>query len=304
MKDNMNDNFSKLQARVFDSIGKTDLLAIRNILSTIKDPTLVSGVGGSSVVSLFLSKVLSAKNNIICEDVTPRDLNYKNLQGFKNIIVCSYGGLNYGVTTAFNHDLTKYLLARNTKDEIINLQYQNDDLEKSFISLAATLIPMTISLMYYLDNDPTIIYEILNSSPQFDFIDHDIYEILTGYETSTAARFMESTLVEAGLAIPILHDKYDYCHGRTTLGFQQDHGLLFFNNHNELDQLYSEILNHAYHNIITIDRKYDDHIINDYYFTYISMLLCKKIAEQKGKDLSNVSYSPLVKKLYFYKGEM
>ena len=43
---------------------------------------------------------------------------------------------------------------------------------------------------------------------------------------------------------------------------------------------------------------------NDYYLIYISMLLLKEFAKSLDKDLSLVKYSPLVKKLYYYKGEM
>lgn len=152
MKENMYENFSKLKYRVIDSINKTNILKIKEVLSSITEPTLVSGVGGSSVVSLFLSKVLSEKNDIICENVTPRDLLYKNLRGYKNIIACSYSGNNFGVMTSFDNDLNKFLLSKNLKNGISNIQYSAEDTEESFISLSSTLIPMTILLIYYLDN--------------------------------------------------------------------------------------------------------------------------------------------------------
>ena len=50
--------------------------------------------------------------------------------------------------------------------------------------------------------------------------------------------------------------------------------------------------------IIKIDFKYNDYIVNDFYLTYKSMLLTKVIAESVSKDLSKVDYSPVVKKLY------
>ena len=42
----------------------------------------------------------------------------------------------------------------------------------------------------------------------------------------------------------------------------------------------------------------------DYYATIKSMYLTKKLAENKQIDLSKIEYSPLVKKLYYFKGEM
>ena len=162
---------------------------------------------------------------------------------------------------------------------------------------------MTILLMYYC-NDVSLIKEILSFIKEFKINNSDIYEVLSGYETNTASSFIESTFVEAGIGIPIIHDKYNFVHGRSTLGFNYSNNLIFFDCDNELDSLYRNILDDYYNNIIRIEKLSDDNIINDYYFTYISMLLCKSIACQKDKDLSNVDYSPLVKKLYYFKGEM
>ena len=304
MKENMYDNFEKLQNRVLDSLSKTDLTKVRQILSSINSPTLSSGVGGSSVVSLFLSKVLSKKNNIICDNLTPRDFIYKSLNCYQNVISCSYSGNNFGVDTSLNNNLKKYLFSRNTRNDVTNINYHITDVENSFISLSSTLIPMTILLSYYLDNDLSIIKEILDYDYKFNFNDTYIYEILSGYETSTSHTFIESTMVESGIGIPIIHDKYDFCHGRNTFNSCFPCNLIFFNCNKELDKLYESILDKYYNSIIKINKRFDDDIINDYYFTYVSMFLCKYIAEKKNKDLSNVSYSPLAKKLYYYKGEM
>lgn len=304
MKENMYENFDKLENRILDSISKSDLVLIRDILKQINEPTLVSGVGGAHVVSNYLSKLLSKKNNIICTNVQPRDLNHMNIDTYKNIISCTYGGRNFGVDVALNNKLNKYILSRNKKEGVINLNYVTDDIEDSFIALSATLIPMTILLLYYCDNDISVIKDILNKTMDFDLNDDFVYEILTGYETNTASTFIESTLAEAGIGIPIIHDKYDYCHGRSTLNYNFNNNMIFFNTNNELDRLYEKELPNYYKNIIKIDRKYDDDIINDYYFTYVAMMLCKQLAKKQNKDLSIVEYSPIVKKLYYYKGEM
>ena len=65
MEKNMKTNFEFLKERVVDSLDNTDLEFIRNELSKLKEPTLFSGVGGSSVVSEFGTKVINAKNGII-----------------------------------------------------------------------------------------------------------------------------------------------------------------------------------------------------------------------------------------------
>lgn len=303
----MFENFNLLESRVLDALEKTDLEKIKVILSKIKEPTICSGVGGSNVVSNFASKVLTSKNNCIAENCQPRDLKYKNLEPYSNILCCSYSGENYGTTIAFSEELklTKFLLSTKKLRGIQNLTYSfTIPQEESFISLAATLIPMSILLAFYLDNDISIIKEILQTKEEYQVKISKIYEIFSGYETSTASLFLESTLVESGIAIPIIHDKYEYCHGRSTTSYHNDSSAIYFNHYYPLDRkLLSEFPNY-YHDIITFNYAYCDPIINDYYLTYKSMLLAKAIAVSQNKDLSIVDYSPLVKKLYYFRGDM
>ena len=65
-----------------------------------------------------------------------------------------------------------------------------------------------------------------------------------------------------------------------------------------------EELKQYYSSIITIDSKYKDQILDDYQMLIQCMYLTKYIAEKKLKDLSKVEYSPIVKKLYKYNGEI
>lgn len=307
MKPTMHDNFRLLEERVLDSLEKTDLERISYHLKKLQTPTITTGVGGSSVVSNYAAKVLNSKNGIIAEHQEPRDMLYKNLAGYDNVLACSYGGKNYGVETSFANTLNKYLLSRNssTADQVTNLTYDSSlEDEDSFISLAATLMPMSIMLAYYNDNDISVIKEILETAREYQISPDRVYEILTGYDTSTASTYLESTLAEAGLSSPVLHDKYSLCHGRTTLSYHHDNSLIHLNRDTELDRLYQEEMPQYYNGVITLDGKYKDPIIDDFYLTYQAMLLTKVMAENAGRDLSRMDYSPAVKKLYRYHGEM
>ena len=292
MKPNMYDNFKLLEERVFDSLEKTDLERISYHLKKINTPTITTGVGGSSVVSNYVAKVLSTKNGIIAEHQEPRDMLYKSLKGYDNILACSYGGKNYGVKTSFANNLNKYLFSRNeTQQEIlINLNYDTSiEAEDSFISLGATLIPMSIMLAYYNDNDISIIKEILQTAREYNIDINKVYEILSGYDMCTASTYLESTLVEAGLASPVVHDKYSLCHGRTTHSYYHDHALIHLDRDTELDRLYKEELPQYYQDVVILEGKYQDQIIDDFYLTYQAMLLSKAIAEKQGKDLKKVN---------------
>jgi len=298
----MKDNFNLLTKRVLDSLDRSDLEYIYSKLREIKGATILTGSGGSSVVSLYGSKVLERTNGIITTPLSPRDMLYKPIDNYENVISCSYSGNNFGVETSFNNNLNKYLLSTGRIDGVNNLTYVMDS-ERSFISLAATLTPMAILLSYYLKGDTSVIKEILNSSYQINNLTGSVYEVMSGYESSVASKYLESTLTESGLGECIVHDKYDYCHGRSTIGYGKDTNLIYFDGKTELDKLLISLLKDR--RITTIPYKYDDPLINEFYLTYQSMLLSYGIALEQGKGLSKVDYDPsIVKKVYKYRGGM
>lgn len=304
MEKNMKENFEKLERRVFDSLYNTDLERINYELSKIKGATLVSGVGGSSVVAEFASKILTKKNYIIARTTEPRDFRYIDTSLYKNVIACSYSGNNYGVEIAFLNNLKHYLLAskENKKEDIINLTYNCLDKEHSFISLAATLIPCSLLLNYYFNNDKERIVDNLNSY-NFNFdVNCDAYEIFTGIDTSTASKYLESTMIEAGIGIPIVHDKYSYCHGRSTISTVKNNIAIYLDTKTELDKVLLDELPKYYKDIVILDSG------NSIFDEYITLLKCiyltKYVAEKKQKDLSGVDYNPIVKKIYKFNGNM
>ena len=303
MEKNMQFNFEYLERRVKDALDNTDLDKIRYELKKIKTPTLVSGVGGSNVVSEFTSKVLREKNGIIAINNEPRNLIHDNLSGFDNVIACSYSGNNFGVDLAFRNDLKKYLLSNNRFDDkdVTYLQYKTTiPEEKSFISLAATLIPISVLLNYYSDGENIDIRE-----RKFSFdTSCDVYEIFSGSDTKTSSTYLESTMAESGIGIPIVHDKYGYCHGRSTLSVNYNNIAIYLNRDTELDKILLEELKKYYKDVIVISSSEKDSVKVDFDMLVQSMYLTKYIAEQKQKDLSGVDYNPIVKKLYKYKGDL
>lgn len=307
MEKNMKVNFDLLKERVIDSLDNTNLDYIRRELSKLDKATLFSGVGGSSVVSEFGSKVINIKNEIITVNSEPRDFIYRNNSTFRNVIVCSYSGNNYGVELSFLKELRKYLISNNSfnDNDITYLKYNTTiDKERSFISLGATLIPVSILMNYYLNGKNSLMLDCIEETP-FNFeLESDIYEIFSGYDTSTASKYLESTMVESGIGIPIVHDKYSYCHGRSTLSINYNGIAIYYNRNTDFDKMMLEELKQYYSTIIIIDSKFEDPILDDYQMLIQSMYLTKYIAEKKSKDLSKVEYSPIVKKLYKYNGKI
>lgn len=308
--DPMNYNFNLLKERILDTLKSTNL---NKQLKKIKGPTICIGSGGSKVVATFASSILNAKNNCSTKIMDPRDVLYENLTGYKNIFMCSYSGNNHGVNILSNLKIKKYLLTykEDKKENFLNLNCLSSlPKEKSFISLAATLMPMSILLSYYLNQDITnLINEMFD---KITSLNHNIentnlpFDIIEGNDTITPSIYLDSTFTEAGLESITRHSKYDFCHGRSTLAYTQKRNLIYLiSNQNELDELLLNNLQTRYSSIAILKSEYKDNIINNFYLTLQSLYLTKYIAESKKIDLSIVNYDKeLCKKLYKYDGAM
>lgn len=304
----MEENFKLLFDRIIDTLETTDLIKIKNQLENIKGNTVFIGSGGSKVVATFASKILNGSNV-----KSSRDLNYMGLNNIDNIMIFSYSGIGYTIENLLKNNKKIYLFTNGNREyeNVENIKYNSSlKSEHSFISLASTLMPMTILYNYYKNLEincfKLILKDMFEKSKNINIKSNNIYEILTGYDTLTASSYLESTMVESGIAVPIIHDKYDYCHGRTTTSYKSHNGLIYYENTKELDKLLLENLSKYYSEIVKIEKYYSDDFVidNDYYATIKSMYLTKKLAENKQIDLSKIEYSPLVKKLYYFKGEM
>lgn len=304
MEKNMHVNFDYLDKRVLDSLSNSDLDYINYELSKISTPTIISGVGGSSVVSIFTSRVLNKKNKIVSTNMEPRDIRYTDITGYSNIISCSYSGNNYGVVLAFDNLLKHYLLSKQKLDGVTNLTYTPTiEKERSFISLGATIVPISIILNYYLEDNKQLITELIHPF-EFDFNQSDVFEIFTGLDTSTTSKYLESTMVESGIGIPIIHDKYSFCHGRSTTCYNSNHSAIYLNRNTELDKLLLSEIRKYFKDVIVIESGFKDDILDDYYMLIQAMYLTKVIAEQKQIDLSKIDYNPITNKVYKFSGKL
>ena len=297
----MTDCFASLNEKVAYAIDNSDLKKIFETLDEIEGPTLVCGVGGSAVVGTYLAKILREKKHIIATFVYPRDLYYMNISGYENIISVSYSGNNIGVDAIKGRRLNKYLLTGNPKKGFKNIVYKMLP-EVSFVSIAATIVPLSILTLYY-KNDPKLIKEIVNLETGLTSTD-DHFEVMSGYETITAATLVESALVESGMATCLVHEKYNYCHGRVNITKVLDSDLIFFKMNNELDDALYSTLYKYYDNIICIERRYKDDIINDFCDCVIGLKLIRNIALAKNCDISDMKEIPDNDVLYLFKGKM
>lgn len=331
-------NFSKLEERIMQvndpCLGKyNDIREMLYELTIDNKPTLIMATGGSKVIAYYLQLIIErlGLTGIICEVIEPRDYFYKaNRDIFSNLIVISASGNTNGISEALlDFKGNKYLITENVKEsnyQVVSWGNELYDREKSFISLATSLGPIsllldsTTSLNLELGSNEIKrindkIKELLSRSKEkikklnVDFKDTSLIQIMSGYETKTSASVLESNLIEVGLAATVIHDKGSYCHGRSNLLFQYPNSKLIYLSHGlkELDSLLIESINSEYSNISVFDTNdlKDNIFWKEYYLILQMYFLSKKIAEDKNIDLTQPEYNPtLVKKLYKFKGEM
>lgn len=331
-------NFSKLEQRIIEIndpiLGKFN--GVREVLYelTIENrPTLIMATGGSKVIAYYLQLIIERLGfiRIICEVIEPRDYFYKaNRDSFSNLIVISASGNTNGIEEVLTHFKgKKYLVCEQKKDadyEVISWENELYEKEKSFISLATSLGPITLLL----DSTTSLNLEIGSSEIrkindkikvlldkstnkidklQVDFKDTSLIQIMSGYETRTSSSVLESNLVEAGLSAPLIHDKGSYCHGRSNLLFQYPDSYTIYLTHElkDLDRLLIDTISSEYSNIsvFNTDDLDEDIFWKEYYLMLQMYFLSKKIADDKNMDLTQPEYNPkVIQKIYNFKGEM
>lgn len=295
--------------RIIDSLKITNIRKINSELKNIKGNVICSGVGGSSVVSEFATKVLNQKNKCLTVNKEIRDLFYEDISNYDNLFICSYSGKNNGIKRIMNIKKNKYLLCSrktNITDEILLRFETSIKREKSFIAISDTLIPIAILLNYYKgDNTIEIINEVFSDIDKYEIGEDETYEVMTGYDTSVASKFLESTFIEANLGKIIIHDKYSYCHGRSTFTYHNDNVLIYLvNQKKELDDILLKEISKYYKQVIIFNSSYQDIVIDNFNLLIKCISLVKIISNIKKIDLAKIKYSPVVRSLYHFKGEM
>lgn len=331
-------NFSKLEERIM-AVNHPDFTKVEEmremLYGLIVDggPTLIMATGGSKVVAYYLQLILERIrfSGIISEVIEPRDYFYKiNREMFSNLIVISASGRTNGVREALSDFKgNKYLICEegnNLDASVISWKNKLYEKEKSFISLASSLAPITLLLdattsiglelsPNEIKNINEKIHELLLKSRKkvedfkVDFKNTNLIQIMSGYETKVSSSVLESNLVESGACIPVIHDKGSFCHGRSNLAFQYPESKFIYLTHGkkELDQVLIDLIEEEYKNISVFSTEdlNDDIFWKEYYLLLQMYFLSRKIAEDKNIDLTQPEYNPkVIQKVYRFKGEM
>ena len=96
-----------------------------------------------------------------------------------------------------------------------------------------------------------------------------------------------------------MHDKYSFCHGRTTSTYYQDNLIIYLiSKKTTLDENLLNALQKYQKKIIILDVNEQDPVLADFELTIQGLTLLIQIAEQKKIDLCNINYAPFASELY------
>lgn len=219
-----------------------------------------------------------------------------DLKFYKNLLLVSHKGRNYGVKALLKANQKKYLMTTR-KSQIENeilINYQILNGAKSFVSIETTIIPLSILLCYYHNSIKIEFPKKENYQIQTYQNIHIIYDELS----KTAAYFLESSLVEAGIAPVTLHTKYSLCHGRSN-SINESSLVIYLNvtTESELDQLLIGELPKITPNFILL-KSFKSNIDADYELTIKGLYLL----EQLNQEFVKVKYNKIVPTIYHFRG--
>lgn len=304
-------NFNKLKFRLLDANYDKKLA---EELVNIKGSTLIVCTGGSKSVGYYLEMCINDFG--LVKVIEPRDYFYMSeVKYYDNLVIVSNSMKSNGLENILDDFKgNKYIITGSNQNYNASvLRYVMNDNERSFISLANTLIPMMIILESFEKIDAKLIIadmllmalELVNSIG-YDFSNSNLIQIISGYDSRVTQTVLESNLVETGALGVVIHDKGSLCHGRSNLIYRNpDSPIIFLGNKlNYFDEFLKESL--LNYNIIDLaDIKYERSLINEFYKVIVMYYLSLNICISKNIDMCMPDYDKsVVRKLYNYRGVM
>lgn len=295
---------SNLEDKIVYSFSNTNLDYIYTELGNIKSPTILCGVGGSHVVSIFLEKVLVAKNNIITKNIDVEEYFLTNFSNYNNLVLLSHSGKNYGIKSLLATDKNKYLFTTR-KSKVTNeitLNYSIENRIKSFVSFEDTIIPLSIILGYYL-NLYDFPVEILPKEEKFEILDFDNVNIIYDETSKACAMFLETSIIEAGISSVTMHTKYSFCHGRSNIVSNKESLVIYLmTRESDLDETLKTEIKKISKNILILEELTQDSIVADYLLTIKAIKFLNYLNKTYHKEFVNVKYNKIIPTIYHFKG--
>lgn len=306
---------------------------LRDIVNEIHGRILTVGTGGSFAAAEFASKCINRFHpDSTAVSCRPRDILVQGLHKTDAVFLYSYSGKTKDIRNVYDfccdRNISVYIITKLSvrecekyyrKDSIISYcSSHTATKERGFISIAGTLIPMSImGQIYYSDKQGDFIAFLDKCFQKWgrEFSD-DKYlfklpgnrmniDIFSGLDTNCAAIDLESKFIESGVARVSVHEKKDFSHGRFNIVEKYCPDLVIF-----LDNMKGKYSNKLLDflerrkniNICKLASERGD-IWGDLELVIAAEYFAKYISKTLGYDMSKPNYPQDAMTLYRYAGK-
>lgn len=317
----MESNFNSLLERIIQANKSNAYTKVKKIMQQVDGNIAVVGAGGSFSVADYISRCLKG----FAISLRPREMLLHKTELLDYVILVTYSGKTPDIVQCINHckkydnikkiivitwDEGKFAENVDLSNKIEVIAYKNNDTsERSFISIASTLAPVSLFARHSIEADGKEFYsyieKLLHSAEKeidkvskenvFDQLKYKPFlEVIYESETKSSAAMLESNLIEKGISYIVMHEKKDFSHGRYNLQYSKKAPILVWlkNSRESLyDKALLEYLNKNYKDTkLVIIKSTEGKVIGELEVMIKSMYLSKMIAENVGEDLSKYDY--------------
>lgn len=322
-------NVSRLLDRTLGALQTNTGKQIHQILSIISGTVFTVGTGGSFAAAVYVAKYINNMySSAYASPKHPRDVLIEGIEHASIVFLFSYSGRTrdiqnvyylckangkkvYIVTMMDKSTSIKYYCA---EDTISYCGSANDSKERGFISIARTIIPVSLFVNSFYepkDDFAKFIIERYNHWSTFFseltidwsyFFNNPIIHIFSGVDTVSACTDLESKITESGIGIVVTHEKKDFSHGRfNSLEYHPPYAVVILNN--EMGAYSQKLLDYLYNrNISRIISMSTDKgsVLGDFDLLIGCQLFAKYLSEKLGFDMAKPNYPKEAMKIYKY----
>lgn len=325
----ISNNLNRAYGRIVSALQTEATNEVKSVLLSLPDRVLTVGTGGSYAAALFAAKCINTYETGFAESVKPRDALLFPLDKYGLVLLFSYSGLTNDIQAVYRACCEKHIPVRvitaldkndancpYKRDEMISYTNDNPDFEeRGFISMASTLIPMSLFAARYYDGKvgfEKFLYGVFSQREKdFEFSVLTarktalIIDIFSAYDTATASTILESDIIESGIGRVTVHEKKDFSHGRyNAIESLPPDIVVFFDSKvgsytNKLKVYLSQRVKFP---LIEMKAR-NEGFWGDFDLAVAVQFFVAKLSEEAGYDMSDPTYPEEAKGLYKYSGD-
>jgi fructoselysine-6-P-deglycase FrlB-like protein len=326
----MDYNLDKLYERISDAHQLGAYSRLESVLNKISGNILVVGTGGSYVVANYAKKVIESKTDCLAICHRPRDAFFERLDRIDHVFAFTYSGSTPEIVKLVKEckkypNINSINIVTRAEEKTIRKKYElqsNDCVisylsdtpkERSYISIAATMIPITLFARYECGIDKKeflgFIEKLIKKEETRVYSDNDFNKtginVVYGYESVASAILLESNLIEAGITHVVVHEKKDFGHGRVSiLDKSKNVVYLISGQKDRYDNTLIKYLN-LYNDInVAFMKSRQFGLLGELELLVKTMYFSRNLARAAGVDLSRIAYLKEIKKIYSYNGRL